>query len=1131
MKLLPKNTIHLISSSQVITSVVSVVKELLENSLDAGATSLEIKLENYGLDKIEIRDNGRGVSPEDTEHMCQPHYTSKINNHADLEILSTYGFRGEALHSICVVSDVVIITCTAGEEVGRWNSFDHHGNMINTKPIHHTTGTTIIIEKLFNNLPVRKQYYSSVKKKKEELKKVEDLVLSFGVILPEVRVTLRHGKDLIWQKAKLPDYKASLGKAVGMRCVNQMETFHREDSNTQVKLDVMLPRPKEQDCSRGSSDRCFIFVNNRPVVYKDVEKLLKKYYQIGQGQDGKFPVAFVNITVPSSGVDVNLEPNKTRVLIHNKDSVITMVTDILVDLYGDLTAPVKQSTSAYLSSKQDIEESNEAPSNIMKTRTTYELNTDDANGKMNSTGANIITPHKQFPSSQSIDHGDIVDDYFTGNDDTPRVHQHGNNGDNRDTCINTYIEGKSICENTLSASEHTVDRVNEIDAMTKVASDAIRNQNNNIQEPSSQKQCIDSEQFLYSKDQYSDNGDPQSTCKEQFSCENDIGDPCEKLDDIIIPTQAANFNIVSTQALDELDTIGEPILTQIKLREVHSEFSSYSDNETNKNSTVNDNILQDSDVVGMEVLERSDAETCSILSDEANVQPDDSVPCENRTEIHLSDVTFVETSKSNDHSKRSIEGTDHSESVQGTYLSESVQGTEHSESEQGTEHSATSIGGTDQSDINNDETISQGQSWSRGQQLLSKDGTLIQPVGMLTGGGKDNSMLSDRPAYNPSTPQSTHKPKTNSTLTPSQDQPTMFEMVGWSTIKRPQTAYIWFAKEIRPQVVRDNPEASFQDIARLMGERWQALSREGKEKYEHMYTEDVKRYKLEMSNSENRNKAIAKVSKKQRLVQREVSPKQPQKEASPPQREATAEISVERLKELYKHGFRYSQTQSKPDASLSYCDSPLEFKPIGVLRSHRVWIVEHERNIAVLNQRRAEEAFLYHQLQHNHVLPMVPLDSPIVYNMRDSGEGNDLKVLAHLKKQQNPPDPAIYLIDPRLRSNGLDVRCYPDEIGIVSIHQICDCLKNCAVAALKEILATIRENPSVTLAETRPTVISQHLQSEAVRMANNRVMPHSRADIVELMEQLHSLRTDTCPHNRIFLQQIYDLESIPQTQE
>lgn len=196
MKQLPADTVRLLSSSQVITSVVNVVKELLENSLDAGASSIELKLENYGLDQIEVRDNGSGIKAADTPVMGIKHYTSKIFTHDDLEHLETYGFRGEALGSICAVAEVTVTTKTTEDDVSNQYVLDPTGRVIGKMPSHLGTGTTVNVMKLFKNLPVRRQYYANTKKCKEELKKVQDLLMAYAIVKPELRLSFTHNKVL-----------------------------------------------------------------------------------------------------------------------------------------------------------------------------------------------------------------------------------------------------------------------------------------------------------------------------------------------------------------------------------------------------------------------------------------------------------------------------------------------------------------------------------------------------------------------------------------------------------------------------------------------------------------------------------------------------------------------------------------------------------------------------------------------------------------------------------------------------------------------------------------------------------------------------------------------------------------------
>uniref|UniRef100_A0A668AEY9 PMS1 homolog 1, mismatch repair system component n=1 Tax=Myripristis murdjan TaxID=586833 RepID=A0A668AEY9_9TELE len=300
MKQLPPETVRLLSSSQVITSVLNVVKELMENSIDAGATSIDIKLENYGLDRIEVRDNGHGIKAADTSVMAVRHFTSKICSHEDLEQLETYGFRGEALGSICAVAEVSVITKTEEDDISTQYMLDLTGNIVSQKPSHLGQGTTVSVLKLFKNLPVRRQYYTSTKKCKEELKKVQDLLIAYAVIKPALRFTLTHNKIL---------------------------------------LDGFFPKPGADYCSTSSTshDKTLIFVNDRPVHQKDIIKLLRQHYTAQYPADStrnRYPNLMLKIIVPPSSVDVNVTPDKTQVLLHDKEAVLTAVEALLVSLYG-----------------------------------------------------------------------------------------------------------------------------------------------------------------------------------------------------------------------------------------------------------------------------------------------------------------------------------------------------------------------------------------------------------------------------------------------------------------------------------------------------------------------------------------------------------------------------------------------------------------------------------------------------------------------------------------------------------------------------------------------------------------------------------------------------------------------------
>uniref|UniRef100_A0A8C2ZL55 PMS1 homolog 1, mismatch repair system component n=1 Tax=Cyclopterus lumpus TaxID=8103 RepID=A0A8C2ZL55_CYCLU len=336
MKQLPPDTVRLLSSSQVITSLVNVVKELMENSLDAEASSIDVKLENYGLDRIEVRDNGLGIKADDTPVMAVTHFTSKICSNEDLERLETYGFRGEALGSVCSVAEVSVITKTEEDDVSTQYTLNFSGEIVSQKPSHLGQGTTVSVLKLFKNIPVRRQYYSSTKKCKEELKKIQDLLVAYAIIKPGLRLTLIHNRVVVWQKATVADHRSALLATLGAGAVANLLPCHHHQEQPEILLEGFFPKPGADYSSTSSSsaDKTFIFVNNRPVHQKDIMKLLRQHYS-AQYPDtptrNRYPTAMLKITVPPSSVDVNLTPDKTQVLLHDK--VAMKFSDWIVDQF------------------------------------------------------------------------------------------------------------------------------------------------------------------------------------------------------------------------------------------------------------------------------------------------------------------------------------------------------------------------------------------------------------------------------------------------------------------------------------------------------------------------------------------------------------------------------------------------------------------------------------------------------------------------------------------------------------------------------------------------------------------------------------------------------------------------------
>ncbi|XP_046753408.1 PMS1 protein homolog 1-like isoform X2 [Diprion similis] len=289
-------TVKLVTSTQIITSVSSVVKELVENSLDAGAKNIEINLTDDGLSLIEIRDDGCGISVTDVLNMAMPHCTSKILDFADLDSLTTYGFRGEALNAICrVAAEVRVTTKTIQDETARSYVLDNNGCIISRELSPPFVGTTVRVRKLFDHIPVRRQIISNVKKSKQDVKLVENILKGLSMAKPIVRMTYRVNNHLVFLKPSCDNIKEALGHFLGGKVVANLEWITHEDSE---------------------------------IISESVAD------HFGDKAPGrKRPIFLISITVAPNEVDVNLEPNKTSVLLKNQDIISKRIGTILANFY------------------------------------------------------------------------------------------------------------------------------------------------------------------------------------------------------------------------------------------------------------------------------------------------------------------------------------------------------------------------------------------------------------------------------------------------------------------------------------------------------------------------------------------------------------------------------------------------------------------------------------------------------------------------------------------------------------------------------------------------------------------------------------------------------------------------------
>ncbi|NQH96307.1 DNA mismatch repair endonuclease MutL [Streptococcus suis] len=316
---LPEILANQIAAGEVIERPASVVKELLENSIDAGATQIQIVIEEAGLKTIQITDNGDGIAPDEVRLALRRHATSKIKNQADLFRIRTLGFRGEALPSIASVSQMVIETATA----------DHlHGILLEAKggvvekeePISRPIGTQITVSDLFYNTPARLKY---VRSQQAELSHIIDVVNRLSLAHPEISFTLiNEGRELL-ATAGTGNLRQAISGVYGIASAKKMVEIAAEDLDFQVSGYVSLP-----ELTRANRNYISIFINGRYIK----NFLLNRAILEGYGSKlmvGRFPLAVIAIEIDPYLADVNVHPTKQEVRISKEKELMQLIREAI----------------------------------------------------------------------------------------------------------------------------------------------------------------------------------------------------------------------------------------------------------------------------------------------------------------------------------------------------------------------------------------------------------------------------------------------------------------------------------------------------------------------------------------------------------------------------------------------------------------------------------------------------------------------------------------------------------------------------------------------------------------------------------------------------------------------------------
>ena len=311
IKLLPEIVANQIKAGEVVESPSSVVKEMMENAIDAGATEVTVNFVNGGRDLVQIIDNGRGMSPVDARMAFECHATSKISSLDDIYALHTFGFRGEALSSISAVSQVELITRQADCEIGT-QTIINGGEFVSQTPVAAEVGSQFLVRNLFYNTPARRKFINS-----KESSLSSDIKREFRRVAlchPEVACTLMNNSAPIYS---LPA-SSLVERIVGiMGNATRRNLLEVDVETTIASVKGYVGRP---ETARNNSSEQYMFVNGRFFRSPYLNKAVSKAYEKLIPEKG-YPTFFLYITVDTERVDVNVHAQKTEVKFADNDAI------------------------------------------------------------------------------------------------------------------------------------------------------------------------------------------------------------------------------------------------------------------------------------------------------------------------------------------------------------------------------------------------------------------------------------------------------------------------------------------------------------------------------------------------------------------------------------------------------------------------------------------------------------------------------------------------------------------------------------------------------------------------------------------------------------------------------------------
>ncbi|MBI2854405.1 MAG: DNA mismatch repair endonuclease MutL [Chloroflexi bacterium] len=339
IRLLDQDVVTKIAAGEVVERPASVVKELVENSIDAGASAISVEEHNGGLTLIRVTDNGHGIEESEVELAFRRHATSKLQSLDDLEHLRSLGFRGEALPSIAAVADVEMVTATSDARAGTTLRLKN-GVPSERRPEAHPQGTTISVHRLFHATPVRLKFLKSTR---AESSRIAYLVSQFALSYPEIRFTLSIDGRVTLRTTGDADLRQAVAQVYGGEVAGRMLVLSQGPNSggkvstfPEIKVSGLTSPP---DLNRASRSFISIFLNRRCVYDRMVSRAIDEAYR-GLLMTDRCPIVVLNISLPPEMVDVNVHPTKHEVRFRQEGMVFAAVNAAISRALDD-AAPAK----------------------------------------------------------------------------------------------------------------------------------------------------------------------------------------------------------------------------------------------------------------------------------------------------------------------------------------------------------------------------------------------------------------------------------------------------------------------------------------------------------------------------------------------------------------------------------------------------------------------------------------------------------------------------------------------------------------------------------------------------------------------------------------------------------------------